>query len=126
LPGKLGVDDDCRVHAVALEPLERLAGDVRAAARLLRDGDPLRAYLDMLAALPPTADAWEEVLAPWLDAARSGRGPRLEDRGAVAAAGALGVAALRAADELCHDLRIASALRAAARWCFFLVRPDAR
>jgi hypothetical protein len=114
------------VQAVALEPLERLAGDVRAAAWLLREGDPLRAYLDMLAALPPTAEAWEEVLAPWLDAARSGRGPRLEDRGAVAAAGALGVAALRAAGELHDDLRIAAALRAAARWCFFLVRPDTR
>ncbi len=120
------MEEDCHVQAVALEPLERLAGDVRAAAWLLREGDPLRAYLDMLAALPPTAEAWEEVLAPWLDAARSGRGPRLEDRGAVAATGALGVAALRAAGELHDDLRIAAALRAAARWCFFLVRPDAR
>jgi hypothetical protein len=113
------------VQAVALEPLERLGHDVRATAWLLSDGDPLRAYLDMLAALPPTAEAWEEVLAPWLDAARSGRGPRLEDRGSIAAAGALGVAALRTAEELRDDLRIAAVLRAAARWCFFLVRPDA-
>jgi hypothetical protein len=114
------------VHAVALDPLARLSDDVRAAAWLIPERDPLRGYLDLLAALPPTAEAWEEVLMPWLDAARNGRGPRLEDRGAVAAAGAVGVAALRTANDLCHELPLAAALRAAARWCFFLVRPDAR
>ena len=60
------------VQAVVLDPLVRLAGDVRAAAWLLPERHPLRA-----------------------------------------------------ADDLCQDLRIAAALRASARWCFFLVRPDA-
>jgi hypothetical protein len=109
-----------------VDPLSRLAEDVRAASWLLPDHDPLRAYLDMLAALPPSAAAWEEVLDPWLDAARHGRGPQLSERGEVAAAGALGVAALRAARDLPRDSALAPVLRAAARWCFFLVRPDAR
>jgi len=116
----------CGVRAVALEPLTRLAEDVRAAAWLLPEHDPLRMYLDMLGALPPTADAWEEVLEPWVDAARRGEGPRLDARGELAVAGALGVAALRAARELPAQSALGMALRSTARWCFFLVRPDAR
>jgi hypothetical protein len=114
------------VPATAVEPLVRLTEDVRAAAWLVPEHDPLRAYLDMLAELPPTPEAWQEVLVPWLDAARHGRGPALDGRGAVAAAGALGVAALRAARELSDVAGLSASLRAAARWCFFLVRPDAR
>jgi hypothetical protein len=119
-------EDDGVVPTVILDPLSRLAEDVRAAAWLLPEGDPLRGHLEMLGALPPTVDAWEEVLEPWLDAARHGLWPRLDGRGELAAAGALGVAALRAARELPEGSSLLSALRAAARWCFFLVRPDAR
>ena len=110
---------------VAVDALSRLTEDVRSAAWLLADDDPLRGYVEMLAALPPEADAWYEVLRPWLDDARHGRGPRLEEPGQLAVAGALGVAALSAARDLPHDAPLTAALRTAARWCFFLVRPDA-
>ena len=110
---------------VADTTLARLTDDVRAAAWLLDLDDPLRGYLDMLAQLPADPEAWDEVLRPWLDAARRGLGPRLEGRGQVAAAGALGLAALAAARDLPGDAPLASALRHGARWLFFLVRPDA-
>jgi hypothetical protein len=108
-----------------LEPLARLADDVAVSAWLLPAADPLRGYVEMLAGLPPTPEAWGEVLWPWLDAARRGHGPSLDEPGRKAVAGALGVAALRAVRDLPHDAVIAPTLRAAARWCFFLVRPDA-
>lgn len=122
-----GVPEDPSVPTIALEldALARLTEDIRAATWLLEDQSPLRAYLEMLGALPADPDAWEEVLAPWLDAARHGLGPRLEERGDLAAAGALGVAALRAAREL-PEGALAASMRAAARWCFFVVRPAAR
>ena len=113
------------MRTLAANPLARLAEDVRAAAWLVPEREPVRAYLDMLAALPPEPEAWEEVLSPWLDEFRHGRGPRLEGRGELAAAGALGVAALRAVRDLPADSPAVPALRTAARWCFFLVRPEA-
>ena len=111
---------------VADTTLARLTEDVRAAAWLLDLDDPLRGYLDMLAELPPDPEAWDEVLQPWLDAARHGYGPRLEGRGQIAAAGALGIAALAAARDLPGEASLAAALRSGARWLFFLVRPDSR
>jgi hypothetical protein len=117
------------VQTVALDPLTRplcrLAEDIRVAAWLVPDQAPLRGYLDMLGALPPTSEAWVEVLEPWLVDARHGRGPRLDGRGEIAAAGALGVAALRAMRELPADAPLVPILRTAARWLFFVVRPDA-
>jgi hypothetical protein len=109
----------------ATETLERLAEDLGAAAWLLPHDDELRGYLVMLASLPAEHEAWLEVLEPWADDLRRGAGPRLEDRGELAAAGAVGVSALRASRDLPHDAPLAVALRAVARWCFFLVRPDA-
>jgi hypothetical protein len=117
------------VPTVELDPLTRplcrLAEDVRVAAWLVPESYPLRGYLDMLGALPPTSEAWEEVLAPWLVDARHGRGAVLSGRGEIAAAGALGVATLRAVRELPADAPLVPLLRTAARWLFFLVRPDA-
>lgn len=110
----------------ATDALGRLAQDVGAAAELLPGAHPLRGYLVMLAALPPDAEAWQEVLEPWLDAMRRGEGPVVEGRGELAAAGAVGVAALRASRDVPQRDPVAAALRALARWSFFLVRPDAR
>ena len=108
------------------EALSRLADDVVASAWLLPEGDPVRGYLSMLAALPAEEDAWSEVLAPWLDTLRSGRVPQLGSAQQLAAIGAVGVAALRAAKDLPPETPVARALHAVARWCFFVVRPDAR
>lgn len=108
---------------VDTHPLTRLAEDVHAAAFLLGPTDPLRGYLVMLAALPAEAGAWEEVLTPWLDDLRHGDGPTLTQREHLAAFGALGVTALRAARELPDDPALAAGLRSTARWCFFLVNP---
>ncbi len=105
--------------------LEGLAEDLGAAAWLLPHDDELRGYLVMLASLPAEAPAWLEVLEPGTDELRRGAGPRLEARGELAAAGAVGVAALRASRDLEADEPLAAALRAVARWCFFLVRADA-
>jgi hypothetical protein len=110
----------------ATDTLEALAEDLAAAAWLLPADDELRGYLVMLSSLPADPDAWLEVIGPWTGELRRGRGPRLERRGELAAAGAVGVATLRASRELEHDSPLAGALRAAARWAFFLVRPDAR
>jgi hypothetical protein len=106
-----------------LPALADLAEDVRAAAWLLREDNALRGYLDMVASLPPEGDAWVEVLSPWLDAARRGEAPRIEERAEIAAVGALGVAALRASREAAEGPELAAVLRCAARWCFFVVRP---
>jgi hypothetical protein len=114
------------VLAVATDPLSRLAGDVAAAAWLLPDADPVRAYLEMAGALGACEEAWREVLEPWLDAARHGLGPQADCPGRAAAAGALGVSALRAARELPDGSPLIPVLRAIARWMFFSVRPDAR
>ncbi|HWT93978.1 MAG TPA: hypothetical protein VN238_13325 [Solirubrobacteraceae bacterium] len=105
-------------------PLTRLAEDIHAAAFLLEPADPLRGYLVMLASLPAEAGAWEEILTPWLDDLRHGEGPAVTAREHLAAFGALGVAALRAARELDGDPALAAGLRSAARWCFWLVKPD--
>ena len=104
-------------------PLARLAADLRAASFLLEEDDPLRGYLALLAALPPSEQAWSDVLEPWTDDLRRGLSPELTPSRA-AAAGAAGVAALRAADEIGGGA-VAAALRSAARWCFWLVRPAA-
>jgi hypothetical protein len=111
--------------ATDIHPLTRLAEDVHASAFLLDPDNPLRGYLVMLASLPAEAGAWEEILTPWLTDLRHGAGPTLSERGHLAAFGALGVAALRAARELAEDPALAAGLRAAARWCFWLVKPDA-
>ena len=112
--------------ATSAPALQRLALDVEASAWLLEDDDPMRAYLELFASLPPEPAAWLEVLAPWLDDARHGRGPAPGSRPQVAALGALGVAGLRAARELsAAEPPLAAALRAVARWCFFRVRPSA-
>ncbi len=114
------------METIVTEALIRLTDDVRAAAWLLADDDPLRGYLELLGELPPEAEAWQEVLEPWLDDARHGLGPKLVARGQIAAAGALGVAALSASRDLPHEAPLAAALRTGARWLFFLVRPDSR
>jgi hypothetical protein len=108
-----------------IHPLTRLAEDVHASAFLLEAHDPLRGYLVMLASLPAEAGAWEEILTPWLDDLRHGEGSTVTQREHLAAFGALGVAALRAARELADDPALAAGLRSAARWCFWLVRPSA-
>ena len=110
----------------ATEILQALATDLGAAAWLLPPDDELRGYLVMLSSLPAEPDAWLEVIGPWTDELRRGAGPRLEQRGEFAAAGAVGVAALRASRALEHEPALAGALLSAARWAFFLVRPDAR
>lgn len=111
--------------ATATAPLERLSQDVELAAHLLDAGDPVRGYLELVAALPAEPRAWTEVLSPWLDDARHGAGPALTDRRQIGAFGALGVAGLRAARDLGCEPALAAALRAIARWCFFRVRADA-
>jgi hypothetical protein len=110
----------------ATDTLEALAEDLAAAAWLLPPDEELRSYLVMLSSLPAEPDAWLEVIGPWTDELRRGSGPRLEERGELAAAGAVGIATLRASRELEHDPALAGALRSAARWAFFLVRADAR
>lgn len=113
------------MHTAAdTHPLTRLAEDINAAAYLLDRTDPLRGYLVMLAALPAEAGAWEEILSPWLADLRHGSGPAVTKREHLAAFGALGVAALRTARELGDDPALAAGLRSAARWCFWLVKPD--
>jgi hypothetical protein len=113
------------MDTTALEPLTRLAEDARTAAVLLPDDEPLRAYVEMLGALPPDPGAWLEVIEPHLEDAQRGRLRTPEGRGVVAAVGALGVAALHAARELPPGEALTVALTHAARWCFFLVRPAA-
>ena len=108
------------------EALSRLADDVAASAWLLPEDDAVRRYLSMLAALPAEEDAWSEVLTPWLDELRSGRVPPLASAQQLAAIGAVGVAALRAAKDLPPEAPLGRALHAAARWCFFVVRPETR
>ena len=105
--------------------LTRLAEDLRVAAWLLPDEDPVRGYLEMLATLPADAEAWQEVLAPWLDELRRGGGPAMDDRARAGAAGAVGVAALRTARELPASEPLAASLQTVARWAFWLVRPAA-
>jgi hypothetical protein len=114
------------VLAVATDPLARLADDVSAAARLLPAADPLRAYLEMAGALGACEDAWREALDPWVDDARHGLGPRLHGPARTAAAGALGVSALRTAGELPGDSPLAPTLRAFARWMYHAVGADVR
>ena len=122
-------DASARVRAMptlaTTASLTRLAEDVELAAHLLDGRDPVRGYLELLAALPPEPDAWSDVLQPWLDQARHGVGAPLDDRRQIGAFGALGVAGLRAARELGCDPALAAALRSIARWCFFRVRADA-
>ena len=114
------------MQTLASAALAKLADDVVASAWLLPEGDPLRAYLSMLGSLPADEAAWHEVLAPWQDEMRRGWRPEPTDPTQMAAAGALAVSALRAARELPHGSSLASVLHNAARWGFWVVRPDAR
>jgi len=114
------------MQTISTDALDRLSEDVRAAAWLMRADDPLRGYLVMLAALPADDDAWMDVLAPWLTDLRHGAGPHLDGAERLAAAGALAGAALRASRDMPQGSELAGALRTVARWCFFLVRPDAQ
>jgi hypothetical protein len=99
------------------EVLARLADDVRVAAWLLPADDELRGHLELLGSLPARMDAWDEVLRPWLHAMRGGGAPEFDAAPRVAAAGALAVAAARAARELAEDEPLATPLRCLARWC---------
>jgi hypothetical protein len=114
------------VLALATEPLARLSGDVGAAARLLPGDDPLRGYLEMAAGLGACEEAWREALEPWVHDARHGLGPRADSPGRVAAAGALGVAALRTARDLPPDSPLAPTLLALGRWMYFAVGAGVR
>ena len=107
------------------EALSRLADDVVASAWLLPEGDPVRAYLSMLGALPAEEDAWLDVLEPWLSETRRGWRPPFTDPSQVAAVAAAGVSALRASRDLPHDAPLGRALLQAARWSFYVVRPGA-
>ena len=113
------------MQTLASDTLAALADDVVASAWLLPEGDPVRAYLSMVAALPADEDAWLEVLAPWADELRRGFRPELSHPAQLAAIGAAAVSALRAARAVPHDSPLAAALRHAARWGFWVVRPDA-
>ena len=100
-----------------LDALVRLTDDVRVAAWLLPTDDELRGHLELLGALPPTIEAWEDVARPWLHAMRTTVALRFDSPPRVAAAGALAVAAARAARELGEDESVAVPLRCLARWC---------
>jgi hypothetical protein len=100
-----------------MDVLARLADDLRVAAWLLPTDDELRGHLELLGALPPLLEAWDEVLRPWLHAMRTGAAPEFDTAPRVAAAGALAVAAAHAARELPEDEPLATPLRCLARWC---------
>ena len=100
-----------------MDVLVRLADDVRVAAWLLPSDDELRGHLELLGSLPPRMDAWVEVARPWLHAMRAGGAPAFDSPPRVAAAGALAVAAARAARELGEDEPLGTPLRCLARWC---------
>jgi hypothetical protein len=97
--------------------LRRLADDLRLAAWLLPCDDELRGHLELLGALPPHLDAWEEVLRPWLHAMRAGAAPLFDSAPRLAAAGAMALATARAARDLDEDEPLGTALRCMARWC---------
>lgn len=99
-------------HAI----FHRLAEDLRTAAWLLPSDDALRGHLELLGALPPRREAWEEVLRPWLHAVRGGTLPPLDTPPRLAAAGALAVITARAARELPEDDPVGVTLRCMARW----------
>ena len=97
--------------------LQRLAGDLKLAAWLLPSDDELRAHLELLGALPPELEAWDEVLRPWLHAMRGGSALAFESASRLAAAGAMALASARAARDLDDDEPLGVALRTMARWC---------
>ena len=97
--------------------LHRLAEDLKLAAWLLPGDDELRAHLELLGTLPPTFDAWDEVLRPWLQAMRGGSAPAFDTAPRIAAAGAMALASARAARELDEDEALGVPLRSMARWC---------
>jgi hypothetical protein len=97
--------------------LQRLAGDLQLAAWLLPTDDELRGHLELLGALPPTLEAWDDVLRPWLHAMRAGAAPAFESAPRLAAAGAMALATARAAQELDEHESLGVALRCMARWC---------
>lgn len=105
--------------------LSDLAHDVETASWLLKDDDPARGFMVLLAALPPDEDAWQEVVSPHLDELRRGLDATRGDPSRYAAAGAVGVAALRASRDLPFGSPLSSSLLAAARWCFWLVGAEA-
>ena len=100
-----------------MDVLHRLADDLKLAAWLLPTDDDLRGHLELLGTLPPTLDAWDEVLRPWLHAMRGGAAPPFDTPSRLAAAGAMALATARAARELDEDEPLGVALRTAARWC---------
>jgi hypothetical protein len=104
------------------EALSRLADDVVASAWLLPEGDPVRAYLSMLGALPADEEAWLDVLEPWLCETRRGWRPPFTDPSQIAAVAAAGVSALRASRDLRTTRRWTRA--AASRPLDLLLRPS--
>lgn len=97
--------------------LQRLAGDLQLAAWLLPADDELRGHLELLGSLPPTLEAWDEVLR----AMRDGAAPAFETAPRQAAAGAMALATARAAQELDEHEPLGVPLR-----CMALVRPLGR
>ncbi len=113
------------MQTLVTDALTQLADDVMASAWLLPAGDPFRHFLSMLAALPADEDAWLEVLTPWADEMQRGWHPPGATPDHLPAAGALAVSALRTARHLPRESPLAPVLHKAARWGFFVVRPDA-
>jgi hypothetical protein len=97
--------------------LNRLADDLKIAAWLLPSDDELRGHLELLGTLPPTLDAWDEVLRPWMHAVRAADGLGFDTAQRLAAAGAMAVATARAALELPEHEPLGTVLRCVARWC---------
>ena len=112
------------MQTLATDALTQLADDVMASAWLLPAEDPVRQYLSMLAALPADEEAWLEVLAPWAEEMQRGWRPAAATAEHLPAAGALAVSALRTARQLPRESPLSPVLHKAARWGFFLVRPE--
>ena len=113
------------MQTLATDALTQLADDVMASAWLLPADDPFRQYLTLLAALPAEEEAWLEVLAPWAEEMQRGWHPPATTPEHLPAAGALAVSALRTARQLPRESPLSPVLHKAARWGFFLVRPEA-
>ena len=111
--------------SLASDALTQLADDVAASAWLLDDQDPLRAYLSMFGALPADEEAWLDVLVPWSDDMQRGWVPAIPSLEQYAAIGAVAVSALRAARGMPSASPLAGVLHRAARWGFWIVRPEA-
>lgn len=100
----------------AADTLFGLLEDLQVAAWLLPAGDELRAYLELLTAMPLDPDAWDDVVRPWRAVMLELADPESADATRIAAAGAVAAAVARAARELpatCEPLALD--LRAVAR-----------